>query len=160
MIVFGEDEIAWVNSEDLESCFNLFYLPDCWKGFFVFSKTVAGTALGLPSADPVYVGMRMVPMGWVNSVDLIQNFIRRFVFKTLGVSPEAEVQRAVSVPSGEAAVVCMDGFDLITRASVESRYHNLVKVTPGSILVGAVVTSVPFREWCDHCWLVFSFFFF
>ena len=96
----------------------------------MFSKMVSGSALGLPSADPVYVGMRMVPMGWVNSVDLIQNFIRRFVFKTLGVSPESEIQRAVPVPSGDAAVVCMDGFDLITRASVEVQFHSCVKAMP------------------------------
>ena len=66
----------------------------------------------------------------MNSVDLIQNFIRRFVFKTLGVSPESEIQRAVPVPSGEAAVVCMDGFDLITRASIESQFHGRVKAPP------------------------------
>ena len=128
MLILDQDEIAWVNSEDLESCFNLFFLPDCWRGYFAFSKTVVGTALGLDSADPVYVGMRMVPMGWVNSVDIIQNFIRRFVFKTLGVDPASEVQRAVPIPRGDAAVVCMDGFDLISRASIEVQLHDQVKV--------------------------------
>ena len=86
--------------------------------------------MGLTSADPVYAGMRMVPMGWVNSVDIIQNFIRRFVFKTLGVNPLSEIQRGVPVPRGEASVVCMDGVDLITRASVEVRFHDQVKVLP------------------------------
>ncbi len=54
-------------------------------------------------------------MGWVNSVDLIQNFIRRFVFQTCGVNPEFEVRADKGAPLSSAAVVCMDGFDLVTR---------------------------------------------
>ena len=118
ILLVGDDEVAIINSEDLESCFNLFCMLQSWRGYFVFSKMVAGTALGLPSAEPVYVGMGMVPMGWLNSGDIIQNFIRRFVFKTLSVNPEFEVQRQVLAPRKHAAVMCMDGFDLVSRVKV------------------------------------------
>ena len=39
LILLGEGEDMLVDSEDLESCFNLWYQPDSWKGFTAVSYT-------------------------------------------------------------------------------------------------------------------------
>ena len=33
------DEQLVISSEDLKSCFNLFYLPEAWRGYVAFSQT-------------------------------------------------------------------------------------------------------------------------
>ncbi len=57
-------------------------------------------------------------MGWTNSVDILQNFIRRFLVDACGVPPGLEVRKDRPFPLGAAAVVCMDGFDLISKVKV------------------------------------------
>ena len=45
-LILAAGEFVWVDGEDLESCFNLFTLPDSWLPYFVFSKMVASSAFG------------------------------------------------------------------------------------------------------------------
>ncbi len=59
----------------------VFFLPPQWKGYVAFAKKVSSVLFGGPASCQSYVAIRAVPMGWANSVDVIQNFIRRFVFK-------------------------------------------------------------------------------
>ena len=93
LMILDEDEVAWTDSEDLESCFNLFSLPEEWRGFFAFSMKVPASAFGSgPNVLP-YVALRCVPMGWVNSVDIIQCFVREFVFKVCDVPAEQEIHK-------------------------------------------------------------------
>jgi hypothetical protein len=123
-VVLGEDEFAWTDGEDLQSCFNLFYMPDAWRGLFAFSKQVSSAIFGGPPGELSYVGIRAVPMGWTNSVDVIQNFIRRFVFQICKVPGNLEVRKDRPIPPGDVAVVCMDGFDLISKVQAT---HNTLK---------------------------------
>lgn len=58
-----DDEDVLVDSEDFESCFNLFGLPAAWRGHFVFEKQVDGSAFGLPAGEMVYPGIYSVPWG-------------------------------------------------------------------------------------------------
>ena len=106
---------GWQDGEDLESCFNLFTLPDAWLPYFVFSKIVACSAFGGPPGEKTYVAMKAVPMGWTNSVALLQNFLRNLLFKTLEVPPQLEVNPRQRVIKGDAVVGCMDGADYLTR---------------------------------------------
>ena len=57
-------------------------------------------------------------MGWINSVDLIQNCIRRFVFQTCGVNPQFEVRGDRGVPPDTAAAVRIYGLDLVARLNL------------------------------------------
>ena len=112
-VILGEDEYFVQDGADLQSCFNLFSLPDAWLGHFVFSKTVDQSAFGLTPGTQTYVAIRAVPMGWVNSVDLIQNFIRKILLGICKVCPDFEVNRDNRVISSSVIVVCMDGFDFL-----------------------------------------------
>ena len=69
-----------MDGEDLESCFNLFTLPDAWLPYSVFSKPVARAAFGGLPGETTYVAMRAVPMGWTNSVALLQNCVAKAPF--------------------------------------------------------------------------------
>ena len=119
-LILNEGEFLWLDGEDLESCFNLFTLPDSWAGYFAFSKPVAATALGGQPGTKTFVTMRAVPMGWTNSVALLQNFLRNLLFKTLKVSPQLEVHPRQRVLKGDAVVACLDGADYVTRLRVIS----------------------------------------
>jgi len=110
-LILNAGEYIWQDGEDLESCFNLFYLPPSWWKYFAFSKQVAATAFKGVAGVLNWVVMKALPMGWINSVALIQNFIRNLVFKHCHVSPSLEVNPRQRVVRGDAVVTCMDGFD-------------------------------------------------
>ena len=50
-LILQAGEFIWLDGEDLESCFNLFTLPDAWLPYFVFSKLVASSAFGGPAGE-------------------------------------------------------------------------------------------------------------
>ena len=62
-----------------------------------------------------YVAMRAVPMGWTNSVALLQNVLRNLLYETIQVPREVDVNPRQRVLRGDAMVACMDGADYITR---------------------------------------------
>lgn len=76
MMEVNEDEEVLIDSEDLTSCFNLFRLPRAWGGYCAFSKKVSARVFGGAANEEVYVGMNVVPMGWLNSVALMQTVVR------------------------------------------------------------------------------------
>ena len=110
----GEEELV-VDAEDMESCFNLFRVPDSWAGFFAFEAKVPKSAFGGNPNEMTYVWMRSVPMGFVGAVDIMQTMARRLIFDTCGVDLAEELHKAKRVPVGNTAVVCMDGFDYVRR---------------------------------------------
>ena len=83
-----------------------------------FSRKVSRGVFGGPADEYCFVTIRWVPMRWLNSVGVIQNFIRKFVFWTCTSSPHMEAGRAKATPKGDLAVVCMDGVDVITRLRI------------------------------------------
>ena len=54
------DEMMWMESEDMESCFNLFQMPLEWLGAFAFSKLVPRSVVGGSPNEMMHVGMRTV----------------------------------------------------------------------------------------------------
>lgn len=70
-----------IDSEDLTSCFNLFTLPPQWAGLMTFEKQVSSEVFGGPPGQLSWVAMNVVPMGWINSVALMQTVLRTLVFK-------------------------------------------------------------------------------
>ncbi|CAK0803465.1 unnamed protein product [Prorocentrum cordatum] len=112
----------WIDSEDMESCFNLFRMPPCWLGVFTFAKQVPRSVVGGPATEFMYVGVRTVPMDWIGAVDVMQPMARALVFKTCEFDPEAELHKERALPPGpEFAVVCMGGVDHLRKASAVLR---------------------------------------
>ena len=112
LIILGDCEEALVDSEDLESCFNLFVQPSTWKGFTAFEKKVSGWVAGRRS--PFRVGIRTVPMGYRGAVDLVQNAVRHLVFDEARVPRSLEVSKGRRFPTGpDYAFVMLDSLDLV-----------------------------------------------
>eukprot|EP00435_Cladocopium_sp_Y103_P007817 s1173_g2.t1 len=157
MMEIDEDEEVLVDSEDLVSCFNLFRLPPRWAGYCAFAKQVPATVFGGSPSEMAYVGMRVVPMGWINSVSLMQTVVRRLVFGLSRVPESSEVSKLKWFPQDDSiSVVYLDSYDEIRRVSAgcrealqgvaSSRHLSFVKtcedlklpLNEGKRLVGAV----------------------
>lgn len=129
MMEVDEDEEVLVDSEDLASCFNLFRLPPAWSGFAAFSKKVSARLFGGPASEQVYVGMSVVPMGWINSVALMQTVVRTLVFGLSQVPEETEVSKLKWFPEGDSvSVVYLDSFDELRK--VKAGYRSVLEGAP------------------------------
>ena len=89
LVILEDDELMVQDSEDMESCFNLFAVPDRWLGYFAFVRQVPASVYGGDPSSLVYVAMKCVPMGWVGAVDVMQAVARRLILKTAEVDPSA-----------------------------------------------------------------------
>ena len=119
LVLLEDGEVLSLESEDMESCFNLFYVPDAWAGYFAYEKRVPASAFGGDPSSWVYVSIRAVPMGCTFAVDLMQSMARRYVFGLCDVPEETELRRDRAIPSGDISVVCMDGFDFLRRLKLD-----------------------------------------
>ena len=88
-----DEECLVIDSEDLQSAFNLFAMPLGWRGCFCYEKQVPGRALGLDHDKPTYVALRTVPMGWISAVGVVQAAIRFLAFDVAGLPEAGELQK-------------------------------------------------------------------
>eukprot|EP00435_Cladocopium_sp_Y103_P027386 s51_g6.t1 len=100
-----------IDSEDMASAFNLFRMPDGWRGLFVYEKKVPAHCLGLEGTAPTYVALRTVPMGWLSAVGLVQSAIRHLAFKIAKLPASAEIQKHKEIPSGDKLLLYLDSVD-------------------------------------------------
>ena len=141
-LLLDKDELAFVESEDFTSAFNLFYVPDEWAPFFAYSKKVSGAAFGMDAAMMVRPTLRVVPMGWHSAVTLVQMAVRSIVFDRVGVDMASSVEKEKPLPRGPVmTVVYLDNFDEI---------HKLKMVDEELSSAGPSETHVRFNEVCDE----------
>lgn len=115
-----------VDSEDLTSCFNLFTLPPQWAGMMTFAKQVPSTVFGGPPGQMSWVGMNVVPMGWINSVSLMQTVVRHLVFVESGIPMSSEISKIKPFPDeASASLVYLDSYDEIRK--IDSAYRGLLE---------------------------------
>ena len=93
LVLLDPGEVLVTDSEDMQSCFNLFEMPAAWNRYFAFSKQVPASAFGGDPNTMAYVCMRSAPMGWIGAVGLMQNLARRCVFRLAGVPAERSSKR-------------------------------------------------------------------
>ena len=113
-LMLEEDESLYLDSEDLQSAFNLFSVPDNWLGFFAYSKKVDSSAFGLPPGKQMRPALAVVPMGWHSAVALVQEAVRHLVFDKSEVPRHISAEKSKPLPAGKSvAVVYLDNFDEI-----------------------------------------------
>ena len=124
-----------LESEDLQSAFNLFAAPEQWLPMFAYSKKVDGAAFGLEAGKLVRPALATIPMGWHSAVGLVQEAVRCLVFERCGVPRSLSVEKNRPLPPGpDRAIVYLDNFDeirVVQRVSQEladesdsmSEYH-------------------------------------
>ena len=113
-LMLEEDESLYLDSEDLQSAFNLFSVPDSWLGYFAYSKKVDSSAFGLEPGKQMRPALAVVPMGWHSAVALVQEAVRHLVFVKSGVPKQISAEKSRPLPAGKSvAVIYLDNFDEI-----------------------------------------------
>lgn len=111
-IMLEEDKSLYLESEDLQSAFNLFSVPDQWLPFFSYSQKVDGAGMGLEAGTMVRPALSVIPMGWHSAVGLVQDAVRDLVFRRAQVPRELSTEKNRPLPAGKSyAVVYLDNFD-------------------------------------------------
>ena len=100
-----------IDSEDMASAFNLFKMPQGWRGLFVYEKQVPAHCLGLTGGKPTYVALRTVPMGWLSAVGTVQAAIRHLAFDIAELPAKAEIQKWKEIPEGDRMLLYLDSVD-------------------------------------------------
>ena len=101
---------------DFESSFNVFRLPAVWAGFFVFATRVSAAIFGGAADELCYVGLGVIPMGWIGAVDLMQAVLRFLIYQKALVPLATEVTPRCPFPVGpDFSVGYIDGFDWMQR---------------------------------------------
>ena len=77
--------IAHMESEDLQSAFNLFAAPAQSLPYFAYSNKVEGAAFRLQAGTLVRPALAVIPMGWHSAVGLVQEAVRTLMFERLSV---------------------------------------------------------------------------
>eukprot|EP00438_Fugacium_kawagutii_P035175 Skav225826 [mRNA] locus=scaffold2516:55037:59475:- [translate_table: standard] len=113
-LMLEESESLYLESEDLQSAFNLFSIPEKWYGYFSYSKKVDQSAFGLPAGKMIRPCLSVVPMGWHSAVALVQEAVRDLVFNRAGVPRSLSTEKGKPLPASKTlAVVYLDNFDEI-----------------------------------------------
>ena len=82
---------------DLSAAFYLFRLPQQWTRFLAFNVKVPGTELGLEDPSMHVLACRVIPMGWISSVALMQEVAEQVAYLG-GAEEESQVTRGSSLP--------------------------------------------------------------
>ena len=115
-----DSEMMLVDSEDFCSCFNLFSLPEPWRRYMCFEKTVDGAVFGLTPGVRVFPAMAAVPMGWLNAVSVIQSVVRTLVFEGASVPEDSEVAKIKRMPTtDDLTVIYLDSYDEVRRLDAQ-----------------------------------------
>ena len=127
--------IAHMESEDLQSAFNLFAAPAQSLPYFAYSKKVEGAAFRLQAGTLVRPALAVIPMGWHSAVGLVQEAVRTLMFERSKVPRTLSVEKGTPLPASDTkAIVYLDNFDeihVVSRLSedftkegeVMSEYH-------------------------------------
>ena len=122
MLEINEGEEVLIDSEDLTSCFNLFALPHEWGGLLAFSKQVKSSVFGGSPDSMSWVAMSVVPMGWLNSVSLMQTVVRNLVFGLSRIPFSSEISKQKPFPTDKSAsLVYLDSYDELRKVQAGCR---------------------------------------
>eukprot|EP00438_Fugacium_kawagutii_P027734 Skav224787 [mRNA] locus=scaffold764:4437:22368:+ [translate_table: standard] len=96
-IILEDGKLITISGDDLCSSFYLFRLPDAWKPFLSFERSVSWRALGVDRDGDTYMAAVVLPMGFASSVGLMQHIHRRLALWKepwgAGLSRELEVRK-------------------------------------------------------------------
>ena len=96
-IVMDDGERLNMFQSDMSSAFYLFRLPLCWAPYLCFNVTVKGTEVGLMDNRLFALGCCVIPMGWINSVGIMQE-ISENLLKHQTLTLSSQVARGRPLP--------------------------------------------------------------
>ena len=75
----GDSQLELFQS-DMSSAFYLFRIPDCWKPHLAFNIIASGLDLGLDDDRQFALSCAVIPMGWLNSVGVMQEISENLLY--------------------------------------------------------------------------------
>ena len=114
-ILLEEDEGLYLDSEDLQSAFNLFSMPDKWLAYLAYSKKVDSAAFGMPPGTQVITSSTLCgSIGWHSAVALVQEAVRTLVFEKAKIPWQYSIEKHARLPEEKIyTIVYFDNFDEI-----------------------------------------------
>jgi len=107
-LVLLEGRVLRMSADDLVSAFYLFAMPPGWSQMMAFSMKVPWTVLGVEKEGDVYVGAKVLPMGWSSAVGVLQHAHRRLALRSplagAGLLGRCEIRRDAIFPDLEEAL--------------------------------------------------------
>ncbi|CAE8741020.1 unnamed protein product, partial [Polarella glacialis] len=119
----GADTVVLTYGEDLSCAFYLFRLPAVWRPFMALARPVSRRKIGLAGDGLTYLASRVLPMGWISAVGVMQNVGRMLVSRMppagAGIPVAAEVRRGALATAGERTwSVYLDDLTIFRRVAM------------------------------------------
>ena len=112
-LVIDEGEVIETFQSDMSSAFYLFRLPRVWLKYLSFNIVYDGVDIGLDTGEKMALACSVIPMGWHNSVGIMQE-ISENLLKRTSISPFNQVVRGKSLPCWFS--------DILTHSSEEDKF--------------------------------------
>ena len=95
--VLEDDEELRVWQFDMCNAFYLFRLPSVWMPFLAFNVLRKGSDVGSPEHERVALACKVLPMGWLSSVAIMQE-VSEHLLKVRALDETSQIIRSKAVP--------------------------------------------------------------
>ena len=95
-VLEGDEELR-VWQSDMCNAFYLFRLPSVWMPFLAFNVIRRGSEVGFPEHERVALACRVLPMGWLSSVAIMQE-VSEHLLKVRASDENSQIIRSKAVP--------------------------------------------------------------
>ncbi len=96
-ICMDEDHELRIWQSDMSNAFYLFKIPDPWMYFLAFNLIFPGKTVGAIYDEPVALACRVLPMGWLSSVAVMQEISERILIARQ-LDPLSQIIRNRPIP--------------------------------------------------------------
>lgn len=111
-ITLEEGEQIKIWQSDMQNAFYLFRLPTVWAPYLAFNYKRSGFTVGMDTDEDFVLGCNVLPMGWTNSVALMQEASEE-ILRLGNLSPSSQILRGSPLPSwvtgltGKSFLACL-----------------------------------------------------
>ncbi|CAK0910046.1 unnamed protein product, partial [Prorocentrum cordatum] len=71
--------LLW-SSDDQASAFYCYELPEAWQPYMTLAEAIPNELIGVPGPGKTHLALRVIPMGWIYAVTVLQHCHRRLGF--------------------------------------------------------------------------------
>lgn len=95
-VLEGDEELS-IWQSDMSNALYLFRIPAAWLGYLAFNICFEPSVLGLPGEEKKVLACRVLPMGWLSSVAIMQEVSERILLERQ-LEFESQIVRRRPVP--------------------------------------------------------------
>ena len=149
-VLEGDEELR-VWQSDMCNAFYLFRLPRVWMPFLAFNVFRKGCEVGMPEHERVVLACKVLPMGWLSSVAIMQE-VSEHLLKVRALDEDSQIVRNKAVPMWMVGIT-RESFD-----KSRSWWHvyldnfaagEAVSTDPQSLRGGDSLHHLAEQAWCE-----------